>query len=160
MVYLHHCKSLLSEHAECWLAECCFLDGFAQASHVAWMSFKSAPAEFWWLHSHSYHAQCYGHHVAMQLTYIDLEQNQLTGTLPESWSNLAQVSHWHHRLHVLHLCCRRTVLQGLSQNRSCKGTYQTILVMLLPFVARVWVPWSQNCTCLLWWIATKLLHAK
>ena len=33
--------------------------------------------------------------LPLQLLYVILEQNQLTGTLPDSWSNLANVSHWY-----------------------------------------------------------------
>ena len=39
----------------------------------------------------------------MQLAYVNLEQNQLMGTLPESWRNLTSVSHWHQIVHVLTL---------------------------------------------------------
>lgn len=37
----------------------------------------------------------------MQLAYVNLEQNQLMGTLPESWSNLNSVSHRHQSVHLL-----------------------------------------------------------
>ena len=37
--------------------------------------------------------------LPMQLAYVDLQQNQLTGMLPESWSNLTRVSNWHHSVH-------------------------------------------------------------
>lgn len=33
--------------------------------------------------------------LPMQLQYLYLEQNQLEGTLPESWRNLSKVSYWH-----------------------------------------------------------------
>ena len=49
----------------------------------------------------------------MQLSSLDLSQNRITGTLPESWINFTSVSTWHRDCVYANSYCRKIAYESI-----------------------------------------------